>query len=224
MPSPIQSESPPSIILPNFTLNQKEINLRNVEFITPRQGWNNSACGGHSTTTTQKKKTDSFLPHLRKSNIENQIYVFNSRTTIETTHVILWCRTWFSETADRCLRLLSAKSNLFKSSNFKIAPSLLAKGLLFPLLVNLRNPCEFCAHPLCIGRISRITRFHTQFLGDWLGKWKACHQLATCLVDLLSNKKVEKLSRKFRIHAELATLQILTAGLSACLSQILIKG
>lgn len=60
MPSPIQSESPPSIILPNFTLNQKEINLRNVEFITPWQGWNNSACGGHPTTT--KKKLTAFSP------------------------------------------------------------------------------------------------------------------------------------------------------------------
>lgn len=130
-----------------------------------------------------QKKPDSFLPHLRKSNIENQIYVFNSRTTIETTHVILWCRTRFSETADRCLRLLSAKSNLLKSSNFKIALSLLAKGLLFPLLMNLRNPCEFCSHLLCIGRISRITRFHTQF-----------QQLATGFVDLLYTKK----SRSYR--------------------------
>lgn len=218
MPSLIQSESPPSIILPNFTLNQKEINLRNVEFITPWQGWNNSACGGHPTTT--KKNWQLSPPFAKIKHRKPDICIQQSYNNRNNT-----CYPLVSNTAlrngNRCLRLLSAKSNLLKSSNFKIALSLLAKGL--PSLSWWIS--AILASFVLIHYVSDAFQGSLDFTPNfWVTGWKERQQLATCFVDLPWKKKVEKLSRKFKILAELATLQILTAGLSARFSQIFKKG
>lgn len=170
MPSPIQSESPPSIILPNFTLNQKEINLRNVEFITPWQGWNDSACGGHSTTT---KKTDSFLPHLRNQTSKSRyIYIQQSYNNRNNTCYPLVCRTRFPRASKRQPMFTIIEPNqIFWSHQILKLPQ--------PTSERLRSP--FCESPQFLWVLFSSIMYRAHFkdhtvshpiLGDWLGKWK----------------------------------------------------